>query len=259
MNLASILGTQHDITAPPSGPTYLLWSFQRSCMSACQPYVVASSTMTSSPPVAGFSMMTMCHMPSHLLRSQIEFGRSTTDDYDDDDGEPTEANTHSTPGPGSSEPRSFPLVGSDARHDASPLRPLCRLTWQGDGRLVPSMMVAVTRARGEGLSSAAMRGLGGPAPPTRRGYSRGESGASTAGGTSPSVRLPPPPPCSDEASTGLRLRGGGLTRHIERTRDRSASDGCTIPFLAYLLGMVLIKSHGPIIHLLLHVRFHPVE
>ena len=70
---------------------------------------------------------------------------------------------------------------------------------------------------------------------------------------------PLPPECSDEASTGLRLRGGGLTRHIERTRDRSASDGCTIPFLAYLLGMVLIKSHGPIIHLLLQVRFHPVE
>ena len=113
--------------------------------------------------------------------------------------------------------------------------------WQGDGRLVPCTMAAAaaaaaTRARGEGLSSAAMRGLGELAPPRLgKGIRRGESGASTAGGTSPSVRLPPPPPTRmlRRSKHEMTAVAGRRADASHRTNERSLSPPTAARFLSW--------------------------
>jgi hypothetical protein len=117
---------------------------------------------------------------------------------------------------------------------------------------------------GEGRGSVVggYAGSRGPAPPRLgEGIRRGESGASTAGGTSPSVRLPPPPPTRmlRRSKHEMTAVAGRRADASHRTNERSLSPPTAARFLSWRIcwGWVLIKSHGPIIHLLLHVRFHP--
>jgi hypothetical protein len=106
-NLTSIL--ERNTRSLPSGSTFL-WSFQRSCMSACQSYVVRNSALTSLLPLTGVDDDDGSSALAPPLK--IDFGRPTNDD-----GEPAE---YPLP-PG-------PVVGSDTWHaDVSPLHPLCRL------------------------------------------------------------------------------------------------------------------------------------
>lgn len=76
-----------------------LWSFQRSCMSACQSYVVRNSTLTSLLPLTGVDDDDGSSALAPPLK--IYFGRPTNDD-----GEPAEYPLH--PGPGSPQPGCFP-------------------------------------------------------------------------------------------------------------------------------------------------------
>ena len=149
-NLASILGTQHDIAPPPLAARHI--------------FCVPSSGLACRRALRTSS--------AHKLNSGVRPPTTT-------ESRPKRT-TLSTPGPGSPEPGSFPLVGSHARHDASsPAPPTLQIDVAGrDGRLVPCMMAAAAAVAdpGEGRGSV----VGGDAH--RR------SGS------------PPPPECSDEAS-----------------------------------------------------------
>ena len=72
---------------------------------------------------------------------------------------------------------------------------------------------------------------------------------------------PPPTKIIRRSKHGTTAVAGRRANASHRTNERSLSPPTAARFLSWRIcwGWVLIKSHGPIIHLLLQVRFHPVE
>lgn len=227
-NLASILGTQHDI-APP-------------LLAARHIFCVPSSGLACRRALRTSS--------AHKLNSGVRPPTMT-------ESRPKRT-TLSTPGPGSPEPGSFPLVGSHARHDASsPAPPTLQIDvarrWVtgtvydggGGGGRRPGRGERVCRRRLCGVSGARP-------PPTRRGYSPWRIGRIDGGGHVTVGPAPPPPPTRmlRRSKHEMTAVAGRRANASHRTNERSFSPPTSARFLSWRIcwGWVLIKSHGPIIH-----------